>query len=254
VAAGALLRSRGSPWNLLRMLTNFYIMVGLLFWCAALTLFVLGLYWHTRSTRAKIEEWESAARNGSGAGVTSVGSTRSRRDPGRAGGSRNSAGLHVAAGLPPDEGARLGVLQPPPTVWDAAGRPITVKDWLTHYWPEGPGWPAIVAEFYNRAAADPAIAEFFRRTDMPALRKHFTHMMIILTKDGVTVATRDYLANAHAGLRNKAGRPITGDIYDSTINVLVQVLVDAGIPDDAINELARTVTPLRAAIVRDFAA
>jgi hypothetical protein len=31
VAAGALLRSRGSPWNLLRMLTNFYIMVGLLF-------------------------------------------------------------------------------------------------------------------------------------------------------------------------------------------------------------------------------
>jgi hypothetical protein len=55
---------------------------------------------------------------------------------------------------------RREVLQPPPTVRDADGRVVSVKDWLTHYWPDGPGWPAIVTEFYNRAAADPVIAEF----------------------------------------------------------------------------------------------
>ena len=67
-------------------------------------------------------------------------------------------GQHVAAGRSPD--VRREVLQPPPTVRDADGRVVSVKDWLTHYWPDGPGWPAIVTEFYNRAAADPVIDEF----------------------------------------------------------------------------------------------
>ena len=79
-------------------------------------------------------------------------------DPLRAVGSRHRPGQHVAAGRSPD--VRREVLQPPPTVRDADGRVVSVKDWLTHYWPDGPGWPAIVTEFYNRAAADPVIAEF----------------------------------------------------------------------------------------------
>ena len=236
------------------MLTYYYIVLGLLLWCAALTILALGLYWSTRSTRAKIEELRASMRTGDGAGPTPVSSTPTGRGGAETGGNRNSDGRHVAVRPPPAQVARREVLQPPPTVRAASGRTVTVKDWLTHYWPEGPGWPAIVAQFYNRAAADPAIAEFFASTDMTALQKHFTHAMIIVTKDGVTVPIRDYMARVHTGLRNAAGQPITGAIYDRTINVLVQVLVDAGIPDDAINELARTVTPLRSAIVQDVAA
>jgi hypothetical protein len=232
------------------MLTYYYIVLGLLLWCGALTVIVLGLYWYSRSTRAKIEE----LRNSAGAGPTSVSPTRPGPDRAEAAGNQYNPARHVAVRPAPATVAGPEVLQPPPTVRDASGRTVTVKDWLTHYWPDGPGWPAIVTEFYNRAAADPAIAEFFASTNMTALQKHFTHAMIIVTKDGVTVPIRDYMARVHAGLRNRAGQPISGAIYDRTINVLVQVLVDANIPDDAINELARTVTPLREAIVQEAAA
>jgi truncated hemoglobin YjbI len=231
------------------MLTYSYVVLGLLLWCAALSVAAIVLFAQTRSLRAKLDELQAT--------LQETGAPVAIRPPrGRGTGTHDPAQVNQHAPIRPviDQAANGQMLQPPPTVRDSSGRAITVKDWLTHYWPGSPGWPAIVAEFYNRAAADPAISEFFAHTDMAILQKHFTHAMIIITKDGVTVPTRDYLARVHADLRSRTGQRITGEIYDRTIDVLVEVLVDAGIPDDAINELARTVTPLRAAIVRDIAA
>jgi hypothetical protein len=54
---------------------------------------------------------------------------------------------------------------------------------------------------------------------------------------------------AHAGVHTAAGIPITGEVYDQVVAILVEVLVDHGGPDHAINELARVIDPLRAAIV-----
>ena len=54
---------------------------------------------------------------------------------------------------------------------------------------------------------------------------------------------------AHAPVRNADGVPITGAVYDQVVDILVAVLADHGVPDRAINELARLVDPLRAAIV-----
>ena len=235
------------------MLTYYYIVLGLLLWCAALSIVALVLFGQVRGLRTRLDELHASLQD-SGATVA-VPPPRGRR----AAASRGRPGpvpviQHAPIRPLIDQPVGGQVLQPPPTVRDSSGRAITVKDWLTHYWPGSPGWPAIVSEFYNRAASDPAIAEFFAHTDMAMLQKHFTHAMIIITKDGVNVPTRDYLARVHADLRNRAGQPITGDIYDRTIDVLVGVLVDAGIPDDAINELARTVTPLRQAIVGEVAA
>jgi truncated hemoglobin YjbI len=233
------------------MAAYYYIVLGLLIWCAALTVVAVVLFGSVRGLRARLDDLQAALRE-TGAPVRSP----RGRGAGEPSGQRGPAAVTRHAPIRPaiDQPAVGQVLQPPPTVRDSSGRAITVKDWLTHYWPGSPGWPAIVAEFYNRAAADPAIAEFFAHTDMAMLQKHFTHTMIIITKDGVTVPTRDYLARVHADLRSRTGQPITGEIYDRTIDVLVEVLVDAGIPDHAINELARTVTPLRQAIVRETAA
>ena len=234
------------------MLTYYYIVLGLLLWCAALSIIALVLFGQVRGLRTRLDELQASLQDSDT--TVAVSSPRGRRAA--AGGRPGPAPVSQHAPIRPviDQAVGGQVLQPPPTVRDSSGRAITVKDWLTHYWPGSPGWPAIVAEFYNRAASDPAIAEFFAHTDMAMLQKHFTHAMIIITKDGVNVPTRDYLARVHADLRNRVGQPISGDIYDRTINVLVEVLVDAGIPDDAINELARTVTPLRQAIVGEVAA
>jgi len=56
---------------------------------------------------------------------------------------------------------------------------------------------------------------------------------------------------AHAQVVNQAGAPINGAVYDTVVDVLVQVLADVGVPDTAINELAGTVAPLREAIVAE---
>jgi hypothetical protein len=49
------------------------------------------------------------------------------------------------------------------------------------------------------------------------------------------------------------GLAITGEIYDRTVDILVALLVEYGMADDVINQLARTVTPLRDVIVQEAA-
>lgn len=138
---------------------------------------------------------------------------------------------------------------------EVTGPQDTVKDWLTHYAvkrnPDGTHvtWPQVVAEFYNRAADDPEVASYFFKTDIRRLRPHMAKAMVHVTRDGVAPETLAAMARAHAGVTNERGVPITGRIYDKVIAVLGQVLAEHGVSQPAIEQLATTVAPLRAAIV-----
>jgi truncated hemoglobin YjbI len=125
----------------------------------------------------------------------------------------------------------------------------TVKDWLQHYTYGRYTWGEAVAEFYRRAAADPEIAAYFHEANMERLQRHFTAAMIMVTGSGVRMRTVERMAQVHAGVRTVQGRPITGDVYDRTVSVLVTILQEWGVPQLAITDLARIVGLLRSAVV-----
>lgn len=141
--------------------------------------------------------------------------------------------------VPPPRSDRE-IVAAPPTVRGVGGDP-TVRDWLKYHSHRDLDWMTVVHEFYLRAAADPRIGPYFVG--------HFTAAMIMVTCDGVTVGGLRSMARVHRGVTDTAGDPITGDVYDRTVNLLVEVLAGHGVPDDAINDLARVVAPLREAIV-----
>lgn len=129
----------------------------------------------------------------------------------------------------------------------------TVKDWLQHYTYGRRSWADAVAEFYRRAARDPEIADYFRGVDLERLQRHFTAAMIMITGRGLRASTVERIRAAHEPIRNSAGRPITGDVYDRVIGVLVSILVEWDVPRSAIVDLARVIGPFRAAVVVDAA-
>ena len=141
------------------------------------------------------------------------------------------------------------VVAPPPTV-DGD----TVRDFLRYFarrrdeQPES-SWDVVVAEFYRRAASYPHIAAYFTGVDLDKLQRHFVAAMIMVTNSGLNARTVQSMTIAHAGVRTPDGAPITGQVYDQVVDVLVEVLVEHGVPNEAINELARVIDPLRAAIV-----
>lgn len=130
-------------------------------------------------------------------------------------------------------------------------RPDTARDWLTHYTGGNVTWPQVVREFYTAAAADPDVASYFAGVDMERLQKHFTAAITIVTREGVTAGTRAAMVRAHTGVINQRGMRITGNVYDKVITVLVDILTRHDVPSSAIGELARTVAPLRVAIVAE---
>lgn len=130
---------------------------------------------------------------------------------------------------------------------------VPLRSWLVHYNPRRDGdgcWARVVAEFYNRAAADPEIASYFRNTDLDALRGHFTRALILVTANGLTAGAVEAMRNRHAAVTDADGRPITGPIYDRVIGVLVDILTETGVPRRGIAALAETIAPLREVIVR----
>lgn len=131
------------------------------------------------------------------------------------------------------------------------GGSVPVQDWLVRYTGEDVTWQGVIGEFYRRAAEEPAIASYFTGVDLERLIRHFSALMVMVTSSGVSAATVQRMTIAHAGVVDAAGAPINGTVYDRVIGVLVQVLTDAGVPGSAIDELAHTVGPLRAAIVAE---
>jgi hypothetical protein len=93
------------------------------------------------------------------------------------------------------------------------------------------------------------VFSYFHGVDLEQLQRHFTSALLIVTHAGASRATVDYVAGKHADVRNAVGVPITGDIYDAVVATLVGVLGEAGVPDYALNQLATTVEPFRAAIL-----
>jgi hypothetical protein len=141
--------------------------------------------------------------------------------------------------------AHAELLAPPPMIGDD-----TLRDWLIHYRKAPEAWTDVTREFYRRAAGVPEVADYFTGVDWPALQRHFTAALILLTHTGVTRDMPATAARWHHDVRNSAGDPITPEIYDAVIATLVGVLRDFDVPEDALAQLGRTVAPFRMAIAR----
>jgi truncated hemoglobin YjbI len=138
------------------------------------------------------------------------------------------------------------LIAPPPMVGD-----LPLRDWLMHYSPRGDQvWPTAVATFYERAAAVPEIADYFRDTDMVRLQRHFARALTMLTGNGLTEGTLRRLQDAHFAVTDSRGRTITPAVYDAAVETLLAVLVEHGVPQSAIEGLAVTAGPLREVIAR----
>lgn len=152
------------------------------------------------------------------------------------------AALHP--GMPDDR-----LLSIAPMVDTPSGH-VTLRDWLVHVNPRHDHvWPCVVARFYERALADPAIADYFAGADLIRLQRHFLGALTIITERGLTVGMIRRLAAAHGTVRDSAGSPITGHAYDSAVSTLVEVLAEEDVPAQVIEQLAHTIEPLRAAVV-----
>jgi hemoglobin len=141
------------------------------------------------------------------------------------------------------------VIAGPPQVRTGTEHSDSLYAWLRHYSHHSEPWSDVVAEFYRRAAADPQIASYFHGVDLPALQRHFTAAIVIITSKGLTAKTVLRMAETHRGIRDRDGRPITSEAYDRVVTMLKGVLRDMGVPNEAIAELGGVVRPLRAEII-----
>lgn len=131
---------------------------------------------------------------------------------------------------------------------------MTLKSWLIYHSKDEGVWSKVVTEFYERAADEPTIREYFDdvidRGGFEALQKHFLGALMIVTNSGVTEGTVRAMEQAHLGVVNADRQPINSVVYDAVINTLVAILGEVGVPQLGITQLSATIAPLRAAIVR----
>jgi len=210
----------------------------MLMWLGVLSLLVVAIFRRARRTRTSMARLRSSP-------------TPARPRP--AGPARWAAGLPVNAaptsprGLPPAPPARgPDELIAPPLTTDEGD---TVRNWLRHHSRRDLTWGHVVTAFYQRAAADPQIASYFVGVDMERLQRHFVATLVMITSRGLTAGAVRAMTLAHGSIRDTAGHPITGEVYDKVITTLVTILAENGVPADAINDLAGLVAPLRSAIV-----
>jgi truncated hemoglobin YjbI len=145
----------------------------------------------------------------------------------------------------PDEHELLAA----PMVATSSGT-VTLRDWLVHYgYHREQAWPMVVADFYRRAAQDPAIASYFSDTDMPRLQRHFLAALTMLAGQGLQVGTVARMAEAHVGVHDDHGRRITPEVYDGVVDTLVAVLAAQGVPEVTCAQLGAIADTLRHVIV-----
>lgn len=141
------------------------------------------------------------------------------------------------------------IVSGPPQVPSRDGQVDNVRDFLLHHTHGRYTWAHAVSRFYDRAAADPQIASYFHDVDMAQLQRHFTAAISMVTSRGLSAKTLVRMAEVHDRVRDRDGRPITGEVYDKTVSILVGVLLEMGVPRRAVEELGEVVAPLRRAIV-----
>ncbi len=101
---------------------------------------------------------------------------------------------------------------------------------------------SIVAEFYRRVLADPALAPFFAHVDMAALQAHQAAFLIQAMGGPNLYHGRD-LKMAHVGLRIQKK-----DFY-AVADHLVNTLSAMGVDEDTVGEVVDRLEPLSREIV-----
>lgn len=150
------------------------------------------------------------------------------------------------AGLPDDH-----LLAPAPRVATAGGGSAVLADWLRHHTGRDGVWQEVVSEMYGRVTRVPAIAEYFIAVDMTKLQRHFLAALVILTGRGLTVSTLRRMSDAHAAVRDSAGQPITGDVFDAVVSTLAGILDEYRVPPATVRQVGAVVAPLRVVIAAD---
>lgn len=131
---------------------------------------------------------------------------------------------------------------------------VPLRDWLTHHsFHEDNAWAKVVSDFYDLAAAEPDIADYFHGTDMASLQRHFLAALMMVTSRGLTVAACQQMGERHRDVRNSVGQPITPEIYDRVILILAGVLAQHGVPDSVIQQVGECIRPLRRVITQQGA-
>ncbi|WP_432521702.1 hypothetical protein [Kineococcus sp. SYSU DK006] len=100
-----------------------------------------------------------------------------------------------------------------------------------------------VQEFYERVVADPRLAPYFADTDMTALRRHQTALLVQVTGGPVRYEGRD-LAQAHAGLG------ISPDDFDRVVTHLAGTLTDLGVDTAVVEQVGAALGAHREEIVQ----
>jgi hypothetical protein len=65
------------------------------------------------------------------------------------------------------------------------------------------------------------------------------------------VGTVRRLAAGHASVRDSAGHPITGNVFDAVAATLAGVLDDYGVPPATVRQVGAILAPLRVVIATD---
>jgi len=199
-------------------------------WVVALGLLivfvVLGWRWVGWAGRRAPDQRESAAAEQR---------SQPRRDP---------ADISEYAGLDPTY-----VLIGAPVVPGAAGD-VPLREWLRHEHPTNDHvWRDVVAEFYDRAAQDPEIASYFGDVDVETLQRHFLATLLMVSNQGLTVGAVRQMRDRHTAVHNEQGQPITGPVFEKTVQVLLEVLGKYGVPPVTLTQVFAVLAPLRQAIV-----
>jgi len=101
----------------------------------------------------------------------------------------------------------------------------------------------VVAAFYERVVADPALTDFFTGVDMTRLKRHQA-LLISQVLGGPAEYDGLELSEAHRGLG------ITKDDFARVVVHLVATLREAGVPEDIIGRVGEVLGGTEGAIVQ----
>ena len=151
--------------------------------------------------------------------------------------------------VPQDPSVIDPIIAGPPLVPSVTGHHATVGEHLKHFSWQNYSWDETVFEVYRRVLNRPHLASYFHDVkDLNALQRHFTHALKIVTMDGLSARTDIRTAEVHRRIRDRNGRPITGEVYDEVAAILAAVLAEKGVPQAGVDSLAPVLAQLRTAI------
>ena len=101
---------------------------------------------------------------------------------------------------------------------------------------------AVVEDFYKRVLANPALRSYFARADMARLKRHQA-LFISQALGGPKQYDGRDMKSAHRGMN------ITADHFDQVVGHLVDSLRSFGVDWPSVDQVIKTVAPLKSSIV-----